>query len=392
MPGHLMQNYARQPLALSHGQGAWVWGTDGKRYLDGLGGIAVNTVGHAHPRLVGALRDQVGKMIHCSNVYQIELQEQLADRLCQLSGADAAFFCNSGLEANEAAIKLARLWGHARGAALPRILVFEGAFHGRSLATLSATGNPKVQKGFEPLVEGFVRVPLNDQAAVERAAAEHPDLCAVFIEAIQGEGGIRPAHRDYLRFLRSMCDRKGWLLMIDEVQCGMGRTGRWLAHQWADVRPDVVAMAKGLASGVPIGALLGYGEAARVFGPGQHGSTFGGNPLACRAALETLAIVEEEGLLDNASRVGGWMLEQLRARLGGLAGVVEVRGSGLMIGIELERACGELVAQAQQAGLLINVTHERVIRLLPPLILRQEEAEQLLALLVPLVQRFVGAA
>ncbi|MDE2121285.1 MAG: aspartate aminotransferase family protein, partial [Betaproteobacteria bacterium] len=352
MPGHLMNNYARQPLAFSHGRGAWVWGTDGKRYLDGLSGIAVNTVGHDHPRLVAALRDQVGKLIHCSNVYQIELQDQLADRLCALSGADAAFFCNSGLEANEAAIKLARLWGHARGAALPRILVFEGAFHGRSLATLSATGNPKVQKGFEPLVEGFVRVPLNDAAAVERAAAEYPDLCAVFIEAIQGEGGIRPAHLDYLRFLRSVCDRHGWLLMIDEVQCGMGRTGRWLAHQWADVRPDVVALAKGLASGVPIGALLGYGEAARVFGPGQHGSTFGGNPLACRAALETLSIIEDEGLLDNASRVGGWMLAQLRERLGGLKGVLEVRGSGLMIGIELDRACGELVPQAQQAGLL----------------------------------------
>ncbi len=392
MPGHLMQNYSRQPLALSHGQGVWVWDTEGRRYLDGLGGIAVNTVGHAHPRLVAALRDQVGRLIHCSNVYQIPLQEQLADRLCALTGAGRAFFCNSGLEANEAAIKLARLWGHARGAAVPRIVVFEGAFHGRSLATLSATGNPKVQKGFEPLVEGFVRVPLNDREALERAAAGHADICAVFIEAIQGEGGIRPAHPDYLRWLRELCDRQHWLLMIDEVQCGMGRTGRWLAHQWAQVRPDVVALAKGLASGVPIGALLGYGAAAEVFGPGQHGSTFGGNPLACRAALETLAIVEDEGLLDNAARVGGWMLQQLRERLGGLPGVVEVRGSGLMIGIELDRACGELVGQAQQQGLLINVTHERVIRLLPALVLRQEEAEQLLALLVPLVQRFVGVA
>ncbi len=392
MPGHLMQNYSRLSLALSHGQGAWVWDIEGRRYLDALAGIAVNTVGHAHPRLVAALRDQVGKLIHCSNVYQIPLQEQLADRLCEVAGADAAFFCNSGLEANEAALKLARLWGHARGAALPRIVVFDGAFHGRSLATLSATGNPKVHKGFEPLVEGFVRVPLNDAAAIERAAQQHPDLCAVFIEAIQGEGGIRPAHPEYLRLLRQICDRNGWLLMIDEVQCGMGRTGRWLAHHWADVRPDVVAMAKGLASGVPIGAVLGYGEAARLFQPGQHGSTFGGNPLACRAALETLAIVEDEGLLENASRVGGWLLEQLRERLGGLAGVVDVRGSGLMIGIELDRACAELVAQAQQAGLLINVTQERVIRLLPPLILRQEEAEQLLALLVPLVQRFVGVA
>ena len=392
MPGHLMQNYSRLPLALSHGQGVWVWDDAGRRYLDGLSGIAVNTVGHAHPRLVAALRDQVGRLIHCSNIYSIPLQEQLADRLCEVGGADAAFFCNSGLEANEAAIKLARLWGHSRGAAVPRIVVFEEAFHGRSLATLSATGNPKVQKGFEPLVEGFVRVPLNDREALQRAAREHPDICAVFIEAIQGEGGIRVAQLDYLRWLREQCSRHGWLLMVDEVQCGMGRTGRWLAHQWADIRPDVVAMAKGLASGVPIGALLGYGEAARVFGPGQHGSTFGGNPLACRAGLETLAIVEDEGLLDNAARVGGWMLEQLRQRLGGLPGVVEVRGSGLMIGIELDRPCAALVGLAQQAGLLINVTHERVIRLLPALILRQEEAEQLLALLVPVVQRFLGAA
>ncbi len=392
MPGHLMQNYSRQPLALSHGEGVWVWDGEGRRYLDALSGIAVNTVGHAHPRLVAALRDQVAKLIHCSNVYQIPLQDRLADRLCELSGADAAFFCNSGLEANEAAIKLARLWGHRRGHALPQILVFEGAFHGRSLATLSATGNPKVQKGFEPLVEGFVRVELNDEAAVERAARENPGLSAVFIEAIQGEGGIRPAQLEFLRFLRRLCDQHGWLLMIDEVQCGMGRTGKWLAHQWADLRPDVVAMAKGLASGVPIGAVLGYGEAARVFGPGQHGSTFGGNPLACRAALETLAIVEDEGLLDNAARVGGWMIAQLRERLGGLPGVREVRGSGLMIGIELDRPCGELVEQARQAGLLINVTHDTVIRLLPALVLRREEAEQLLALLVPLVQRFVAAA
>ena len=389
MSAHLMNTYARLPIALQHGRGVWVWDADGRRYLDALAGIAVNTVGHAHPRLVAALHDQAGKLIHTSNLYRIPLQEQLAERLCAISGADAAFFCNSGLEANEAAIKLARLHGHQRGVERPRIIVFDDAFHGRSLATLSATGNPKVQKGFEPLVEGFVRLPLNDADALHAARAE-PDVVAVFVEAIQGEGGIRPAHADYLRLLRRTCDAQGLLLMIDEVQCGTGRTGKWFAHQWAGIRPDVVALAKGLASGVPIGAVLGYGAAAEVFGPGQHGTTFGGNPLACRAALETLAIVDDEGLLDNAQRVGGWMLEQLRQRLGGLPGVADVRGAGLMLGIELDRPCGALVGQALEAGLLINVTHERVVRLLPPLILRQEEAEELLARLVPLIQRFVA--
>jgi acetylornithine aminotransferase len=368
-----------------------MWDVDGRRYLDALSGIAVNTVGHAHPRLVAALHDQAGRLIHTSNLYRIPLQEQLADRLCALSGADAAFFCNSGLEANEAAIKLARLHGHRRGVERPRIVVFDDAFHGRSLATLSATGNPKVHKGFEPLVEGFVRLPLNDADALHAVSGD-ADIVAVLIEAIQGEGGIRPAQAEYLRLLRRVCDERGWLLIIDEVQCGTGRTGRWFAHQWAEVRPDAIALAKGLASGVPIGALLGWGEAAALFGPGQHGTTFGGNPLACRAALETLAIVEDEGLLDNARRIGGWMLEQLRQRLGALPAVVDVRGSGLMLGVELDRDCGALVGQALQAGLLINVTRDRVVRLLPPLILRQEEAEELVSRLVPLIQRFVGAA
>ncbi len=390
MSAHLMSTYNRLPVAFSHGQGVWMWDVDGRRYLDALSGIAVNTVGHAHPRLVAALRDQVGRLMHTSNLYRIPLQEQLAERLCALSGADAAFFCNSGLEANEAAIKLARLHGHRRGVERPRIVVFDDAFHGRSLATLSATGNPKVQKGFEPLVEGFVRLPLNDADAL-RAASADADIVAVLVEAIQGEGGIRPVQAEYFRLLRRVCDERGWLLIIDEVQCGTGRTGRWFAHQWAEVRPDAVALAKGLASGVPIGALLGWGAAAALFGPGQHGTTFGGNPLACRAALETLAIVDDEGLLDNARRVGGWMLEQLRQQLGALSAVLDVRGSGLMLGIELDRDCGALVGQALQAGLLINVTHDRVVRLLPPLILRQEEAEELVARLVPLIQRFVAA-
>ncbi len=389
MPGHVMNTYSRLPIALARGEGAWVWDTQGRRYLDALSGIAVNTLGHAHPRLVAALTEQIGQLIHTSNLYQIPLQERLADRLCDIGGMDAAFFCNSGLEANEAAIKLARLYGHHRGIGRPEIVVFERAFHGRSLATLSATGNPKVQKGFEPLVEGFVRIALNDAAALQQVAQTKPNVVAVFLEAIQGEGGIQPAHADFLRAARQVCDERGWLLMIDEVQCGTGRTGKWFAHQWAGVKPDVVAMAKGLASGVPIGAILACGEAARTFGPGQHGTTFGGNPLACRAALETLAVIEDEGLLANAQQVGDRLLAGLRQRLGGVPGVVEVRGQGLMIGVELDRPCGALVTQMLDRGVLLNVTQERVIRLLPPLIFTAEQADVLLAQLVPAVQSFL---
>lgn len=389
MTGHLMQTYARLPVALSHGEGAWVWDTEGRRYLDALSGIAVNTLGHAHPRLVAALTDQIGKLIHTSNLYRIPLQEQLADRLCALGGMDRAFFCNSGLEANEAAIKLARLYGHGRGVARPEIVVFEGAFHGRSLATLSATGNPKVQKGFEPLVEGFVRIALNDAGALRRVAEQHPNVVAVFLEAIQGEGGILPAKAEFLQAARTLCDQHGWLLMVDEVQCGTGRTGKWFAHQWAGVRPDVVAMAKGLASGVPIGALLARGEAATTFGPGQHGTTFGGNPLACRAALETLATIEDDGLLDSAARIGERIRSALREGLAGVPGVVEVRGQGLMIGIELDRSCGAIVQTMLERGVLLNVTHDRVIRLLPPLIFTEDEADQLVAALLPVVREFL---
>ena len=389
MPSHVMQTYARQPIALSHGEGAWVWDTQGKRYLDALSGIAVNTLGHAHPRLVAAIADQAGKLIHTSNLYQIPLQEQLADRLCALGDMDTAFFCNSGLEANEAAIKLARLHGHHRGIARPEIVVFERAFHGRSLATLSATGNPKVQKGFEPLVEGFVRVALNDASALQEVANTHPNVVAVFVEAIQGEGGIQPAHVDFLQAARALCDRHGWLLMIDEVQCGTGRTGKWFAHQWAAVKPDVIALAKGLASGVPIGAILARGAAATTFGPGQHGTTFGGNPLACRAALETLAVIEDEGLLANAAARGAQILHALHHAFAGVDGVVEVRGQGLMIGIELDRPAGELVRILLERGVLLNVTQERVIRLLPPLIFTAEQADALTQALVPAVRDFL---
>ena len=391
MSAHLMSTYNRLPVAFSHGQGVWMWDVDGRRYLDALSGIAVNTVGHAHPRLVAALRDQVGRLMHTSNLYRIPLQEQLADRLCALAGMDTAFFCNSGLEANEAAIKLARLYGHDRGVNRPEIVVFERAFHGRSLATLSATGNPKVQKGFEPLVEGFVRIALNDASALQEVANTRQSVVAVFLEAIQGEGGIQPAHADFLRAAREICDRHGWLLMIDEVQCGTGRTGKWFAHQWAGIRPDVIAMAKGLASGVPIGALLARGVAARTFGPGQHGTTFGGNPLACRAALETLAVIEDDGLLANAAQRGQQIVHALRHAFAGIEGVVEVRGQGLMIGIELDRPAGDLVRRMLERGVLLNVTQERVIRLLPPLIFSAEQADALVQALVPAVLEFLQA-
>ncbi|MFC3147352.1 aspartate aminotransferase family protein [Piscinibacterium candidicorallinum] len=386
---HIMNTYARQPISLSHGEGAWVWDTEGRRYLDGLSGIAVNTLGHKHPKLVAALQDQVTKLIHTSNIYGIPLGEQLATKLCELSGMDNVFFCNSGLEANEAAIKIARKYGHDKGIAEPQIIVYEKAFHGRSLATLSATGNAKVQKGFEPLVPGFVRVPLNDIAAIEAAAAANPSITAVFLEAIQGEGGINPARAEYLQALRRICDERGWLLMIDEVQCGIGRTGKWFAHQWADILPDVMPLAKGLGSGVPIGAVVARGVAAHVFGPGNHGTTFGGNPLAMRAGLTTLQVMQEDGLMANAAHCGQIIVDGIRKQLTGTPGIAEIRGQGLMIGIELDRPCTEIVGRAREAGLLINVTADRVIRLLPPLIFTSAQAQQLVDILAPIIHSFL---
>ena len=386
----LMHTYLPQPVAFTHGDGAWLWDTAGRRYLDCLSGIAVNTLGHNHPRLVEALREQIGRIIHTSNLFEIPLRDALAARLVELSGMTNVFFCNSGLEANEAAIKIARKYGHDRGIERPRIVVYERAFHGRSLATLSATGNAKVQKGFEPLVEGFVRVPLNDMDALEHVAATDPDVVAVFLEAIQGEGGIHPARADYLRAVRALCDRKGWLMMVDEVQCGTGRTGRWFAHQWAGIVPDVVPIAKGLGSGVPVGAVIAHGAAADVFQPGSHGTTFGGNPLAMRAGLVTLQVMEEDGLLDNAARIGGWIMAALARELAGVAGVLEIRGQGLMIGVELDRPCGELVRTALDAGLVLNVTADRVVRLLPPLIFTAAQAEQLVGTLVPMVKTLLA--
>jgi acetylornithine/N-succinyldiaminopimelate aminotransferase len=387
---HVMPTYGRLPIALSHGRGCSVWDTEGREYLDALAGIAVNTLGHGHPKLVPALQDQIAKLIHCSNYYAAPLQEKLAAKLCEISGLSNVFFCNSGLEANEGAIKIARKYGHDRGVERPEIIVYEKAFHGRSIATLSATGNTKVQAGFGPLVEGFVRVPLNDIAAVEEAARTRPNVVAVFLEVIQGEGGINPSRAEYLRALRKLCDQKQWLLMLDEVQCGIGRTGKWFAHQWADIRPDVMPLAKGLGSGVPIGAIVCGPKAANVLGAGNHGTTFGGNPLAMRAGFETLSIMEQDKLLDNAAKVGAHLRGGLERELAGVKGVVEYRGQGLMIGIELDRPCGELLRQACDNGLLISVTAECVVRLLPPLIMTAAEADRVVSILAPLIKKFLS--
>jgi acetylornithine aminotransferase len=388
---HLMNTYSRQPVAFTHGQGCYLYDEQGRRYLDALAGIAVNTLGHAHPRLVQALADQASRLIHTSNVYRVREQELLSDRLATLAGMDEVFFCNSGCEANEAAIKLARLYGHQRGIDQPAIIVMEKAFHGRTLATLSATGNRKVQAGFEPLVSGFVRVPFDDLSAVEQVAAKNPNVVAILFEPVQGEGGINLAHHEYMQALRRICDQRGWLFMVDEVQCGIGRTGVWFAHQHAAIRPDVMTLAKGLGSGVPIGACLAAGPATGVFKPGNHGSTFGGNPLACVAALTTIDVIEQDGLMARAANLGVAIRTQLREALDGVAGVVDIRGDGLMIGIELDRPCGELVTTALEAGLLINVTVDKVVRLLPPLVFGDAEAKQLVEMLASMIRKFLGA-
>ena len=387
---HVMPTYGRLPIALSHGEGAYVWDTEGRRYLDGLSGIAVNTLGHKHPKLVAALQDQVTKMIHSCNYYQVPLQEELARLLVERSGLTNAFFCNSGLEANEAALKIARKFGHDKGIHRAEVIVCERAFHGRSIATLSATGNTKIHAGFEPLVEGFVRVPFNDIAALEAAVASHPNVTAIFMETIQGEGGITPARVDYLQAARRICDDKGILLMLDEVQCGMGRTGKWFAHQWAGIQPDVMPLAKGLGSGVPIGAVVCGPKAANVLQAGNHGTTFGGNPLAMRAGVTTIEAMEEEQLLAQADHVGKHLMAALRRELGSEKGLKDIRGQGLMIGIELDRPCGVILTRAMEAGLLLSVTADTVVRLLPPLIFTTEQADDLVAILAPIVRQFLS--
>jgi acetylornithine/N-succinyldiaminopimelate aminotransferase len=387
---HTMNTYGRLPIALDRGEGVYVWDVNGKRYLDALAGIAVNTLGHNHPKLVPALQEQVAKIIHSCNYYHVPNQEKLAAKLASLAGMTNVFFGSTGLEANEGAIKLARKYGHDRGIERPEIVVYEKAFHGRSIATLSATGNDKVQKGFGPLVEGFIRVPMNDIDALRRATDGNPNVVAVFFETIQGEGGINQMRIDYLQKVRALCDVKDWLLMIDEVQCGMGRTGKWFAHQWAGIVPDVMPLAKGLGSGVPIGAIVAGPKAADIFQPGNHGTTFGGNPLAMRAGVETIRIMEEDGLLENASRVGAHLKGALARELGGLKGVVEIRGQGLMLGMELAKPCGVLTQRAAEAGLLISVTADTVVRLLPPLIMTTAEADEVVAILAPLVKQFLS--
>ena len=386
---HLMQTYAPQTVAFARGEGAWLWDTEGRKYLDALAGIAVNGLGHAHPVLTRAIAEQAAKLIHTSNLFHVPEQERLAGKLCALSGMDNAFFANSGSEANECAIKLARLHGHQRGIENSQIVVMEKAWHGRTLATLSATGSRKAQAGFEPLMGGFIRVPYNDLEAVERVA-DNPSIVAILMEVLQGEGGINVADFDYVRKLRAICDRRQWLLMIDEVQSGMGRTGKWMAHQWTGVVPDVITLAKGLGSGVPIGACLARGAAAKVFKPGNHGSTFGGGPLACVAALTTLEVIEKDGLLDHARRMGELLVSELKRGLAGVAGVRDIRGEGLMLGLELDRPCGDVVKRALVAGLVTNVTADKVIRLLPPLVITEAQVRQLAAILAPVVKAFLA--
>ncbi len=388
---HLMNTYARLPVAFSHGDGSWITDTEGKCYLDALSGIAVSTLGHNHPALVAAIAAQAARVLHTSNLYRIPQQEQLADRLTALAGMEEVFFCNSGCEANEAAIKLARFFGHQNGIDSPVIIVMEKAFHGRTLATLSATGNRKAQAGFEPLVSGFVRVPYNDLEAIRAIAEHNHNVVAVMLEIVQGEGGINIADLEFQRGLRALCDDKNWLLLCDEVQCGMGRTGTWFGFQHAGIVPDVATLAKGLGSGVPIGACLTAGKAAGLFKPGNHGSTFGGNQLATTAALTTLDVIEKDNLRANAVAVGQLIRNGLAEALAGVAGVVDIRGQGLMLGVELDRPCGELVTRALDAGLLINVTAEKVVRLLPPLTFGVDEGRELVSRLSKLIRDFLAA-
>ncbi len=393
MTTHLMNTYNRQPVTFVKGEGVWLWDDKGEKYLDALAGVAVNGLGHGHPSLVKAISDQAARLIHVSNYYHIAEQEALADKLCEVSGMDKVFFCNSGCEANEASIKLARLYGHNKGIEIPQIIVMEQSFHGRTLATLSATGNSKVQIGFEPLVTGFIRVPYDDIAAVRAVANSNPNVVAILVEPVQGEGGINiPKDSSaYLETLRGICDDHDWLLMVDEVQTGIGRTGTWFAFQHTAIQPDVMSLAKGLASGVPIGACVAQGKAASVFTYGKHGSTFGGNPLACAAGLATLNAIESDGLRENAEKIGNLIRDGFISEFNGIGAVVQVRNAGLMIGIELNRPCADLVQLALEAKLLINVTAERVVRLLPPLVMNEAEAHELVQRLSALIKVFLSS-
>jgi len=386
---HLIPTYKRQPVAFVRGEGAWLFDRNDRRYLDALSGIAVNALGHAHPALVEAISDQARRLLHTSNLYEIEVQTRLADMLCERAKMDAVFFGNSGSEANEAAIKLARLHGHAKGIDVPKIVVMDNAFHGRTLAALAATGNVNAQTGFGPMPEGFIRVPYGDLAAIE--ALHDSSIAAVLVEPIQGEGGVRVPPDDFLPGVRALCNKRDWLMMIDEVQTGVGRTGHWFAHQAAGITPDVMCLAKGLGGGLPIGAAVVAGAALELFGPGSHGSTFGGNPLACRAALAVLETIEKDNLLVHAQAMGESIRSQIEARVGELDCVLDIRGAGLMIGIELDAPCADLVDTAREHGVLLNVTAGSVIRLLPPLIIGPAEVERLVDTVCDLIETRAAA-
>jgi len=386
----LMNTYGTRAATLEKGEGAWLWDANGNKYLDALSGIAVCGLGHSHPAVAKAVSEQAATLTHCSNFFSIPNQEQLAEKLCNASGMENVFFGNSGAEANEAAIKIARLHGHKKGIKLPTVLVMDNAFHGRTLATLTASGSRKVQAGFEPLIRGFVRAPFDNIEALETIADNNAEICAVLVEPIQGEGGVRVASDNYLQQLRALCDAKGWLLMLDEVQTGNGRTGKYFCYQHSGILPDVVTTSKGLGNGVPIGACLAQGEAAQLMQPGNHGSTFGGNPLACAAALATITSIENGGLMQRASHIGDRIMDGLRAELEGVEQVVAIRGKGCMIGVELNRPCKSLFAAAMAKGLIINVTADSVVRLLPPLIMSDSEADQVVAILAPLIKHFAA--
>lgn len=388
MTSAISNTYARLPVAFTHGKGVWLWDTNGRRYLDAMAGIGVSCLGHGHPKLVEAISQQAARLIHTSNLYQVPEQEALAQKIVDISGMTEVLFGNSGAEANEAAIKLARYYGYKKGNTLPTIITMESSWHGRTLGTLAATDSEKARAGFGPLPEGFIKVAYNDLNAIKSAGDKEPRVVAVLLEVLQGEGGIRPSDISYMQDLRKLCNERGWLMMIDEVQSGIGRTGKWLAHQWADILPDVVVLAKGLGGGVPIGAIAARGPAAGVLGPGSHGTTFGGGPLVCAAGNATLKTLEDDKLLEHAAKVGAHLKTALQKALNGVPGVREVRGQGLMLGIELEKPCGVLVGRALEAGLLINVTRDRVVRMLPPLIITESEADEIVNILVPLIKTF----
>ena len=383
---NLMNTYSRLPVTFARGEGVWLWDDQGNKYLDALAGIAVCGIGHSHPKLVKAISEQAGTLIHTSNLYHIDKQDKLAKKLANLSGLNKSFFCNSGAEANEAAIKLARLYGHNKGIDQPTIIVMENSFHGRTMATLTASGNRKVQAGFEPLLTGFARVPFNDLDAIAQVSVHNKNVVAILVEPYQGEGGVNVPQANYLKGLRQICDENSWLLMLDEVQCGIGRSGKWFAFQNSEIVPDVITLAKSLGSGVPIGACIAGNVAGDIFKPGSHASTFGGNPLACTAAITTLDIIEEENLMCNALEQGNFIRKNIQKKLGNLSHVTQIRGHGLMIGIELTKPCGELVTKALEQGLLLNVTSDKVVRLLPPLVIKQNESEQIIDMVSTLIE------